>query len=144
VPAPAGAVHSHPPAYGLDPVPQAGQARTAALVRAAGPVVADLHGQRVAGLLDENVHRRGVRVLGRVGEGLGGDIVGGDLAGAGEPAADPQLHPHRQRRAAGQRWPAIRLTASSRPVVNAARMSRFSSSSTRPQQAAAEDRHGQQ
>src|ERR1700733_12734826 len=83
---PGRAVHGHAAAYRLHPVAQAGQARAATRVGAAGPVVADLEGQRAVGLLDEDVHGGRVRVLGGVGEGLGGDVVGGDLAGGGEPA----------------------------------------------------------
>src|ERR1700728_1612101 len=80
------AVHGHTAAHGLYPVTQACQARAAARVGTADAVIPDLDPQRAPGLLDEDVHRRGARVLGGVGEGLGGDVVGGDLAGTRESA----------------------------------------------------------
>jgi hypothetical protein len=72
-------------------------------VRAARAVVADLDGQRAVGPFDDDVDRGGLRVLGRVGERLGGDVVRGRLAAAREPVVGAQLDPDRQRRAPGQR-----------------------------------------
>jgi len=94
---PGRAVHGHASAHGLHPVPRAGQARTAGGVGAAGADVADLHPERAGGLFDDDIHRRSARVLGGIGEGLGRDIVRGDLTRAGEPAAGSQLHPSPSR-----------------------------------------------
>jgi hypothetical protein len=91
------AVQGHGAAYGLDPVAQADQARAAGGVGAADAIVADLDGQRAVGPFDEDVHRGCRRVLGGVGEGLGGDVICGRFAGAGEPAVGLHLHPDRER-----------------------------------------------
>jgi hypothetical protein len=94
---PGRAVQGHGAAYGLDPVAQADQARAAGSVSAADAIVTDLDGQRLARPFDEDVHRGGRRVLGSVGESLGGDVIRGRFAGAGEPAVGPHLHPDRER-----------------------------------------------
>jgi len=74
---PGRAVQGHGAAYGLDPVAQADQARAASGVGAADAIIADLDGQRAVGPFDEDVDRGGCRVLGGVGEGLGGDVIRG-------------------------------------------------------------------
>jgi hypothetical protein len=94
---PGRAVQRHGAADGLDSVAQAGQARAAGGVGAADAVIADLDGQHRAGPFDEDVHRGGRRVLGGVGEGLGGDVVRGRLAGGGKPAACLYLHADGER-----------------------------------------------
>jgi|GEM_PF-4172618 len=94
---PGRAVQGHGAAYGLDPVAQADQARAAGDVGATDAIIADLDSQRAIGPFDEDVHRGCRRVLGGVGEGLGGDVVRGRFAGAGEPALGTHLHPDRER-----------------------------------------------
>jgi hypothetical protein len=94
---PGRAIQGHGAAYGLDPVAQADQARAASGVGAAYAIIADLDGQRAIDPFDEDVHRGCRRVLGGVGEGLGGDVIRGRFAGAGKPAVGPHLHPDRER-----------------------------------------------
>ena len=94
---PGRAVQGHGAAYRLDPVAQADQARAAGGVGAADAVVADLHGQRAVGPFDEDVQRGGRRVLGGVGEGLGGHVIRGGFARAGEPAVGAYLYPDWER-----------------------------------------------
>jgi hypothetical protein len=91
------AVQGHGAAYGLDPVAHADQARAAGGVRAADAIVADLDGQRAIDPFDEDVHCGCRCVLGGVGEGLGGDVIRGRFARAGEPAVGPHLYPDGER-----------------------------------------------
>jgi hypothetical protein len=94
---PGRAVQGHGAAYGLDPVAKADQARAAGDVGAANAIIADLDGQRASGPFDEDVDRGCCRVLDDVGESLGGHVIRGRFAGAGEPAGGPHLDPDRER-----------------------------------------------
>ena len=63
------------PARALGPVAEADQARAAGGIGAANAVVADRDAEAVVPLLDSDAHNRRVRVLCRVGERLGDDVI---------------------------------------------------------------------
>ena len=65
------------PAERRAPVFEAGDARAAAGVGAPDAVVADPEGEAAVAAVDPQLHDRGLRVLGGVGERFGRDVVGG-------------------------------------------------------------------
>jgi hypothetical protein len=73
------ALDGHDSAGGFDPVSEAHQAGAQGGIRSAGTVVADREPQDAVDGVDLNVDDRGIRMLGRVRQRLGQDVVRRDL-----------------------------------------------------------------
>ena len=86
----------------LDPVPEPDQARAAGEVRPTAAVVADADAQHALADRHLDIRDGRVRVLGRVGQRLGHDIVGGDLGRLWQPSPHADIQADRNGRAAGQ------------------------------------------
>src|SRR5690349_22168132 len=99
-----GALQGDPAAERFDPVFESDKARAAGEVGAAAPVITHADAQEALGGLDFDVDDGGVRVLGRVGQGLGHDVVGGDLDRFGQPSLHADVQLDRDGGATGERF----------------------------------------
>ena len=90
VPAPGGTDDAQPPVQRRDAIGQPAQARAAGLVGAADAVVGDLDHRAAGRVPDAHGDRGRLRVLGDVGQRLGGDEVGGELDRLGQATRQPR------------------------------------------------------
>ena len=102
-PGPGSAVDADRAAQSLDAVGQAGQAGTARGIGSADSVVADRQQQAAVARGERNLDARGLRMLHRVGQRLGRDVVRRDLDRLGIPRIRRHGKVDRYRGPAGER-----------------------------------------
>jgi hypothetical protein len=98
-----GALQGDRAAQGRYAISKPDEAGAAARVGAAGVVVADAEVQAVVEHGQLDLDDRGMRVLGRIRERLGDDVVDSHLHRLWQPVQRAQLELHRQGRAPGER-----------------------------------------
>jgi hypothetical protein len=88
---------------GLDAVCEADQAGAARQVGTADAVVAHREPKLTGDRVDADFHAGGVRVLGRIGQRLEDNVVGGHLHTLGQPGVGAKVERHGDPRASSER-----------------------------------------